>query len=150
MSAPYGLLVTWLVCAFGTMHVISILAHLGKQSPFWVSGFAVSLVVPIWSNSPTVAVAGLLALHVAVWSVCAWNPQKTREVAERWAKIIISALVGLNYLVWVVSWTVTDPRRPSGNTLAFSGGASLALLIIALVVDRITEKRKSQKSDKEK
>lgn len=141
MTAPYGLLVAWLVSAFISMHAVGFVAHHGNMSPLWPAAYAVSLVVPIWSPSATVGVALLLALQVAGWGLIARDADRVAEVAEARARVIVASLVAVNYLVWVLCWVVTDAATPSGNTVLFAGTASVALIAVAVSARQVTRRR---------
>ena len=144
MTAPYGLLVAWLVSSFGAMHAVSFVAHRGRLSALWPAAYAVSLVVPIWSAASTASVGVLLALQICGCGLLGWWRSTVGSLAETWAASMIAGLTGANYLVWLLSWVVTDLESPSGTTVVAAGGASVALAVVAVVADR---KSRQQRPD---
>ena len=152
MAAPSGLLVAWVIVAFVSSHAASYVAHCGQLSALWVAGYAVSLVVPIWSDCHTVAVAVALAIQGSLSSfILSGVPtvldqlQNSSNNKPYLLNFSIVALTGLNYLVWLVSNVLTTPNKPTTFTLVGAVIASVALFILAEAVRIIQEKHNQKK-----
>lgn len=154
MAAPSGLLIAWVLVAFLSSHAASYVAHHGRLSAWWVAGYAVSLVVPIWSDCHTVAVAVALSLQGTMTSVILSGPpsilerlkpsENGKSSALNFALVV---LAGLNYLVWFLSYVLTTPAQPTFYTVLGALTASLALFCIAEAVRYLQEKHDQKKSE---
>ena len=143
MTAPTELLVGWLVSSAIFIHLVCWVAHTGTVSALWVAACAVSVVVPIWSPCTTGAVSALLAVQVCAVLAAGWRPGLVAAAATH-GGVAIAGVTLLNYLVWAISYVMTDPATPSGATLLFTAGASVALGVVAEVAWRITAARESK------